>query len=421
MNHTHERRLRRIILYTVSLLFGSIAFIFFFWSLRALFMPLITGALLAYLFKPLVYSIKIKWLPENLKILLILGLIVFSLGLFAREIKNNLPDKFQRYELAIRAQYKFNDRWAKIMGINQETGKGNFVYNLISSDVSPVIEKINHALFLNPQEESEYLSLFENRGENDLSEKFYQYYLANKARIKHTQSIKKEAQTEIKSNPDKEEHESLISKLFTIFSNWLLMPFVFLFLLFDKGEILRFFIKLIPNRYFEMSLMVINEVDEAIGNYLRGTLLECSLVALTFSIGLYLIGIELGLSIIIGLIAGLTNAIPFLGPAIGFVVGTSYALIVENIDPIIPFMTTDNLFIGVIAVVGIAQLLDNVIFQPIVLGSAVNLHPLVVIIGVMGGSIIFGFSGMLLAIPFIVITKVIIETAFKELKAYKII
>jgi predicted PurR-regulated permease PerM len=61
------------------------------------------------------------------------------------------------------------------------------------------------------------------------------------------------------------------------------------------------------------------------------------------------------------------------------------------------------------------------VFQPLVVGNAVNIHPLVVIVGVFGGSLMFGFAGLIFAIPSIVILKVVIETFYTGLKAYRII
>ena len=85
----------------------------------------------------------------------------------------------------------------------------------------------------------------------------------------------------------------------------------FIFMLFDKGKTLKFFVQLVSQSFFELALTVVDEVDMAIGNYLRGTILECSLVGATLCLGLYLIGIEFNVSLIIGLVAGFTNAIPF--------------------------------------------------------------------------------------------------------------
>jgi predicted PurR-regulated permease PerM len=156
-----------------------------------------------------------------------------------------------------------------------------------------------------------------------------------------------------------------------------------------------------------------------VGRYLRGTLLECLLFGGSVSVGLTLIGVSVPVALLIGLISAITNVIPFLGHIIALCVGLSYALIAENIHPVLPFIGPDDLFLGVIFVVGIAHLLDNVIYQPIVLGGTV--HPLVVILAVGSGSLAFGFTGMLMAVPLVVITKTVIRTLFKELNAYRII
>ena len=206
-----------------------------------------------------------------------------------------------------------------------------------------------------------------------------------------------------------------------ILSLWIVTPFVFLFLLMDDGSIKKWLVRFVPNRYFEMTLTLIDNVDTAIGKYLRGTIMECSLVGLTIGVCLYLVGFEFEWALLIGMVAGGANAIPFLGPVIGLVVGAGYALIVEDVSAPIPFFTAENLVVGVLISVGIAQLLDNALFQPVVLGGAVNLHPLVVVLGVVAGSILFGFAGMLFAIPTIVICRVFISTLFKQLQAYYII
>src|SRR3990172_3211934 len=176
------------------------------------------------------------------------------------------------------------------------------------------------------------------------------------------------------------------------------MPLVFLFLLIDDGEIKRFFIGLVPNRYFEVSLAVFDKVNKAIGNYLSGILIECSLVGISYAVLLMLIGFEIKMALMIGLVAGIANAIPLLGPAIAFGIGASYALIAEDVSSIMPFITTNNLFIAVAACVLIVMILDNAVFQPFVVGGAVQIHPLAVFVGIIGGSMLFGFAGLILAI-----------------------
>jgi predicted PurR-regulated permease PerM len=123
----------------------------------------------------------------------------------------------------------------------------------------------------------------------------------------------------------------------------------------------------------------------------------------------------------IGAIAGLANAIPFLGPLIGLIIGLLYAVMSEEINPILPFINDYNLLPAIVAAVALVQLLDNAIFQPYILGSAVDLHPLAVILGVIGGALLFGFAGMLLAIPVIMVIKVVVTTFFRQLRAYYLI
>jgi predicted PurR-regulated permease PerM len=80
-------------------------------------------------------------------------------------------------------------------------------------------------------------------------------------------------------------------------------------------------------------------------------------------------------------------------------------------------VSPENLAIWVILAVVLAQLLDNVVLEPVVLGSAVKLHPLVIMIGVVGGAILFGAVGMLLAIPTMTVFKVLVISTTRQLKA----
>jgi predicted PurR-regulated permease PerM len=99
----------------------------------------------------------------------------------------------------------------------------------------------------------------------------------------------------------------------------------------------------------------------------------------------------------------------------------SYALVAENIEPLMPGLNADNLALYVLILVGITHVLDDVVFQPFVLGSAVNIHPLVVVVAIIGGSLIMGLWGMVFAIPTVVVVKTAVETLFKELKDYRMI
>src|SRR5216117_4577091 len=145
------------------------------------------------------------------------------------------------------------------------------------------------------------------------------------------------------------------------------------------------------------------------------------MLGLTLTLGLILLGVPLGIAVAIGVVSGLLNAIPFLGAVIALVIGVGYALIAENVRPLIPGLNPNDLALYVVILVVLVHVLDDVVFQPFVLGSAVNIHPLVVVIAIIGGSLIMGLWGMLFAIPTVVVMKTAVATFFKELKDYRII
>lgn len=411
--------------YTLMITIALSISIFLIWNLRALILPMVIGVLLAYIFRPMLNAFRVRWLPNSIRIVLIVTLMFGSLILGTLQIRESIPDEFRQLTLMVRMQFKLNERYEAIMDIDKATGKGNVLYSLIGADLNPLLMNFNKLMTLDENQTNFFMSEVQfviMHKDPEKAKLLMEFHNANTARLKRSPASAMEAAPSPGSTlHSSTESNHALAELLHTFSIWLVTPLVFLFLLFDKGQILRYTIRMVPNRYFEMSLTLVDEVDQAIGKYLRGTLLECFLVGITMVIGLFLIGFHWEAALLIGMIAGLTNAIPFVGPVIGLIIGVAYALIAENIHPLIPWMTPDHVFLGVVILVGLAHVLDNAIFAPVVLGSAVNLHPLAVILGVIGGSLIFGFAGILLAIPTIVVFKVTFETLFRELKDYDLI
>jgi predicted PurR-regulated permease PerM len=110
-----------------------------------------------------------------------------------------------------------------------------------------------------------------------------------------------------------------------------------------------------------------------------------------------------------------------MGFAAALLGGLGYALLAENIRPLLPFVTTETFAIWVVVAVAFAELLKNVVYEPVVLGGAVKLHPLVVVVGILGGATLFGPAGMLLAIPTITVVRVFVASTAKHLTAYGLI
>jgi predicted PurR-regulated permease PerM len=107
-----------------------------------------------------------------------------------------------------------------------------------------------------------------------------------------------------------------------------------------------------------------------------------------------------------------------MGFAAALMSGLAYSLLAEDLQPLIPLVTVETFALWVVVAVALAELLKNVFYEPIVLGGAVKLHPLMVVIGVLGGATLFGPAGMFLALPTITIVRVLVASSARHLKAY---
>lgn len=415
-----ERLNRSRIFYFSLFTFFLIVFGFLLVALQDLVLPVLMGTLAAYISLPGINYLRRVGIPKSFAIVILLGAFSFLVFVLGQKIVSAVPSDKEELELRIQLQYKLNENFLAFLGKEDFTSKGNIIDNLVGDELNQMFESVNSFLAFDKSEVIEFQSYIDS---SLVSERVLYFYSDNlKHPILPTLEIDEEVVAEngtLLSIPSLK-HTSKISIFLNAISTWIILPFVFIFILIDEGEIKNFFLSIVPNRYFEMAFATFANVDRAIGNYLRGTLMQSSLVGITIFLGLLFIGFEIQAAILIGIVAGISNAIPFLGPIIGLGSGILYAMIVEGINPILPFMP-DNPLLGVLIVVLIAQFLDNAVFQPLVLGKAVNLHPLVVVIGVTGGSIVAGFWGMLLAIPTIVIFKVVISTLYKQAKEYFII
>ena len=421
-----ERKLRRTLFYLTFAALALILGAFLFWKLRILILPIIVGGLLAFLFRPVKDRFRVRWLPHELQVLCSFAAIGLALFFTFNTLRKHIPDEEQKLEFKVRLKYKLNEKYRQLVAKSPE-GKSNAVVPLIENQLGPVMDKINQTLELSPEERDLFLKYAAGyNAKPPIQSKFVDYFRANQNTGQYVIPEKAPPSvvppgTSVAAPPSEPhtatEETSLENKL----SAWMLAPLIFVFLGFDNGQIRRFFIGLVPNRYFELSLTVLDRLDDAIGRYLRGTLTQCFLVGLTLAIGLILLGIPAEIAVAIGVVSGLLNAIPFLGTAMALVIGLGYALIAENVKPLIPGLNPNDLALYVLILVLITHLLDDVVFQPFVLGSAVNVHPLVVIIAIIGGSLIMGLWGMLFAIPTLVVVKTAVATLFKELKAYRII
>jgi predicted PurR-regulated permease PerM len=197
---------------------------------------------------------------------------------------------------------------------------------------------------------------------------------------------------------------------FTTLITWLtLVPLLLYFFLLDGNRIKKAFIGFLPNRYFEMSLNIHQKISQIVGNFIRAKLVESLVVGLCALAGFVAMGIAFGplnYSIFLAFIVGLFNIIPYIGSVIGAIPVLFVAIIQYVLLPQFPeFSGTANAassWTPVLAAAGVlvfARLVDDLYLQPVVLGHAVNVHPLIVLLSVILGYELLGIIGMVISIP----------------------
>jgi predicted PurR-regulated permease PerM len=411
------RKVRRRVFHLIFAVLVLISGGFLIWKLSGLVAPIIVGGLLAFLFRPVKDRFKIPWLPHELQVLCSFAAIGLVLLFAFDTVRKYIPDDKEQLEYKIRLKYKLNDEYQQLVMKSPE-GKPSMLMSFVQRQTGPLMDKVNQLLELDSKEREQFLRY---STAYFVKNKIVRYFQANQNTRKYAAPEEAPDAAPTTTATVATAVEPPAARESSSWEPWILAPLIFIFLGFDNGQIRRYFISLVPNRYFELSLTLLDQLDNAIGKYLRGTLTECTLVGVTLCFGLILLGVPVGIATAIGLICGLVNAIPMLGTVIALVICLGYALIAENIEPLIPGLNPNNLPLYVVILVGITHVLDDVLFQPFVLGSAVNIHPLVVVVAIIGGSLVMGLWGMLFAIPTVVVVKTAMETLFKELKDYRIV
>ena len=184
------------------------------------------------------------------------------------------------------------------------------------------------------------------------------------------------------------------------FVNLLLLPVLTFFFLRDWDLIVEKVGVLVPRNHYDTVRRLALESNEMLGGFLRGQMLVMLILGILYAIGLRLVGLELG--ILIGLIAGLLTFVPYLGPAAIVVFGGMAALV--------QFGDWQHL-VGVGIVFGVGQIVESFWLTPMLVGDRIGLHPMAVIFAVMAGGTLFGFLGMLLALPVAAVVNVLLRFA----------
>lgn len=193
------------------------------------------------------------------------------------------------------------------------------------------------------------------------------------------------------------------SALLEIVMIMLFVPMVLFYLLQDWQQVLDRTAQLIPRRWIDKSMRIASEVNQLLAQYLRGQLLVMGILSVYYSVALAIGGMEMALPI--GIITGLLVFIPY----VGFGLGLGLALI----SALLQFDGYTGLVIVGI-VYGFGQFLESFYLTPHLVGDRIGLHPLVVIFALMAFGQLFGFTGILLALPASAIMSVVIKHLYQS-------
>ena len=182
-----------------------------------------------------------------------------------------------------------------------------------------------------------------------------------------------------------------------------LIPIITFYLLRDWDSITAHLAALIPESQRETILQLARESDEVLSAFLRGQILVMLALALIYSVGLSLVGVKFAIAI--GVVSGLVSFVPYLG----FVFGIGIAGLTVALEP-------NPLWhlVGVIATFSIAQFIEGSVLTPKLVGDRIGLHPVIIIFAVAAGGQLFGFFGILLALPTAAVISVLVRFAFNR-------
>ena len=190
------------------------------------------------------------------------------------------------------------------------------------------------------------------------------------------------------------------------------ISFITFFFLKEEGLLIGLILLVVPKKHEEGIKHALLSIRYLLRRYFLGILIQTSLMGTIVTTGFSILGIGFSHAVIIGIFSGLMNIIPYLGPLIGAFFGVSVGTLVYLQLPL------DYTFLsflgGMLIIYIIAQMVDNMVFQPLIFSNSVKAHPLEIFIVILSAGYISGVAGMFLAIPVYTIVRVIAREFFDK-------
>ena len=181
-------------------------------------------------------------------------------------------------------------------------------------------------------------------------------------------------------------------------------PVVAFYLLLDWDGMVAKFDQLLPREHRKEILEVLGDMDRAMAGVIRGQGSVIILLALFYGVSLTLAGLNFGLAI--GLMAGIFSFVPYVGFLVGMVLSTGVAIVQYWPEPLPIFIVLGIFLVG--------QFLEGNVFYPKLVGNSIGVHPVWLMFALFAVGTLFGFVGLLLAVPMVAIVGVLVRYALKK-------
>jgi predicted PurR-regulated permease PerM len=178
-----------------------------------------------------------------------------------------------------------------------------------------------------------------------------------------------------------------------------IVPFLAFYMMKDFKLIEKAVITVLPHRHRRETIKLLRNIDDALGSYIRGQFLVCILVGVLAYIGYWIINLPYPL--LMASIVALMNIIPYVGPFIG----AAPALLLAS-------TISWEMMFYVALVNFVIQLLEGNVISPQIVGRTLHIHPLFIIFSLLVGGQVAGIVGLILAVPFFAVMKVIVQHVF---------
>lgn len=199
--------------------------------------------------------------------------------------------------------------------------------------------------------------------------------------------------------------ESTVSAMMWM-ANMILVPVVTFYLLRDWDKLLHKIRELLPRAWENFAVATARECDGMLSAFIRGQLLVMSSLAVVYSIGLGIVGLDLAL--FLGTLAGFASIVPYLGAILGILLSSIIAYM--QFQEFLPV-------VYVLLVFGVGQILESMFLTPLLVGDKIGLHPVGVIFAIMAGGQLAGFFGILAALPVAAVLMVLMRHLLVKYKA----